>query len=107
MENGNSNNVGTFMKKVCKVACYVTPILASYAARMNAPAERNSLTIGYDDVVNAILHSSMLSSDKCVAVEAIKRDGNEELYKAIIHIVRDSSMLTSYKIEMIKHLCDL
>jgi hypothetical protein len=61
--------------------------------------------VTYDDVIESIMHSSMLGSDKSEMISVIHRDGDSELYKAIIHVV-NSSVLGSEKIEIVKQLCN-
>lgn len=96
--------IGNLAKDICKVVAYYgTPILASVI--VNKQTECRNLTAGYDDVVSAIMHSDMLSSDKCDVVSVVRRNGDAELYRALIHIINDHSLLSSYKKDMIKQLC--
>lgn len=64
---------------------------------------RDSRPVGYDDAVNTIINSSMLSSYKSTAVKALRRDGDDSYYRAVIRIV-NSDMLGSNKIELIDEL---
>jgi hypothetical protein len=46
----------------------------------------------------------MYSHDKSSAAAALKRDGNTEFYKAIVHIAKDSGAYSHDKVDMIKQL---
>lgn len=59
--------------------------------------------VEYIDVVNAIMDSPMLSSDKQYAISVVKRDETCDYYKSVIRVVK-STMLSSDKIKTIEIL---
>lgn len=63
-----------------------------------------SVVTTYDDVVMAIINSSMLSKDMTRAIAILPMDGTSTIYKAIINVI-DSNMLSGDKVETIKHIC--
>lgn len=57
----------------------------------------------YSGAIKAIMNSDMMGSYKKEAVEAIKKNQDEEYYKSVIEVV-NSNMLGSYKVETIKQI---
>ena len=66
----------------------------------------NSVIAGYDDAISAIMKSGMFSHDKADAAAVLKRDGNAEFYRAIIHIAEDDDVFSHDKASMIKALSE-
>lgn len=82
-------------------------MIAAYRKFMERMCESTSSDIVYyGDAVGAIMRSDMYSHDKADAVAALKRTGNTEFYKAIIHIADDTSMFSHDKVSMIKALSE-
>lgn len=101
----NWSMVGIAAKRVCKGAlAYGSTVLVSRLLKTDNTVY-DSAFAEYDDVISAILHSSMLSSDRATVTSMIPRNGDRRLYKAIILVV-NSSMLTSDKIKTIRSLLE-
>lgn len=66
---------------------------------------RYSGTVGYGEAADAIMNSSMWSSEKSKALSSLKPDGDCEYYKAIISIV-ESTMWSSEKLKTIVNLSE-
>ena len=65
--------------------------------------KRLTVKANYSGAVATIMSSSMLSSYKQEAVEAVQKDRDADYYQSVIEIV-NSSMLGSYKVETIKKI---
>ena len=59
---------------------------------------------GYSDAVDVIMKSDMHSYYKQEAVKVLKRDGDEEYYKAIANIAKAEDMHSYYKAVLIEEL---
>lgn len=105
INNENFKTIGKIAKAGCTFAARSLVLVLSYtSAKDIIETIRYSGKVGYNDAVSAIMSSSMFSSNKNEAVSALKKDGDSELYKAVIHVVR-SNMLSSNKVETIKNIC--
>lgn len=60
----------------------------------------------YSSVIAAIVNSDMWASDKERAIEAIPKDGTEELYGSIMAIILGGDMWSSNKLRTIESLCE-
>ena len=58
--------------------------------------------VEYDDVIGAIMNSSMLSSDKVKAVNIVTH-ANTDIHRAALQVI-DSSMLSSDKLKVIERI---
>lgn len=102
----SQETVGNIVKGVGNVlafgAMFVLPLLSK---KDTVPLiKQNSITT-YDDVISAIMNSSMLSSDMARAAAMIPKNADSTLYNAIIKTI-DSNMLSSDKFETLKHICE-
>lgn len=86
-------------KGILKVAGTIT---MAGIALVKAYEEHNC--VGYNNAVEAIMNSTMFSSDKAKAVSALKLNASPELYLAIINIVK-SSILSIEKLNLILEMC--
>ena len=99
------SRVGSIAKRIGKGAlAYGSTVLVSRLLKTNTNVY-DSAFAEYDDVISAILHSNMLSSDRAIVASMIPRNGDRRLYRAIILVV-NSSMLTSDKIKTIRSLLE-
>lgn len=98
--------IGEAIKTVCGMSLYALLMASIFGVKVTVTKKHISdSTYGYDDAVEAIMSSSMLSSQKSEAVSALKQNGDEHFYKAIYRIV-NSSMLSSQKVEVIRSLSE-
>lgn len=65
---------------------------------------RTTYCAGYSGAVDAIMKSEMSSYYKQEAIRALRRDGDDEYYRAISYIVNDSNTSSYYVVEMINGL---
>lgn len=100
----NWKPVKDFAEVVGGAVTYVVMIAAYRKFMEHLTVDYNSGIAGYGDAVDAIMKSGMFSHDKADAVAALKRTGNSEFYKAMIHIAEDDSMFSRDKVNMIKEL---
>ena len=106
------DTVGKCVKKGCELAAYgfatVMTIMATKDA-VNVMTRSIDVTyignVGYSDVFGAIMDSDMLSSTKKEAAAILPKDGDSELYKAILYVLR-SDMMSSSKLETIRSICE-
>ena len=105
LNNENLKNgakvIGSFAKDLLEV---VAPFVVLGLIGGKKPVTKHIVT--YSDAISAILHSSMLGSDKAELTSKLPMDMKPEVYKAVIEITK-SSMLGSDKRETILKLCDL
>ena len=95
--------IGNIAKGAGKVIVYAVAIGLPYVSKRDLKDVFNTNKIvEYDDVISAIMNSSMLSSDKVKAVNIVTH-GNPHLHRAAIQVV-DSSMLTSDKLKVIERI---
>ena len=95
-------NDGAFCKVVCcGMLCVAFLKGLKYLTKKDALIGNRKYE--YSDAVEAILDSSMLSSDKKDAVVMLKRDEDSDYYKAIIYMTK-LDVLSGDKLEMIKKL---
>lgn len=101
------NNIGRMVKKGGKYLFYgvVTVLSCTTVTDEIFRSMRYSDGASYSDAIGAIMDSDMLGSYKDEAVSVLTRDGDEEFYKAIIHVV-NSNMLGSHRVDTIKKMCD-
>lgn len=107
MRKINWKPIGDFACNAGKIALYglvTTAVLRSRES--NTVDDDESASYDYSDAIEAIMNSSMLSSDKRKAVEMLDRYEYVDYYRAVIKIVENSSMLTSDKLKMIEHLSE-
>lgn len=103
MSKLNLEPIGNFVKGACKLIGYGALLALACGVKIEYE-HHESGTAKYSDAVAAIMNSNMWSTDKAEAIEALPRDANEELYKAIIHVAKGTSWSTD-KVETIKKLC--
>lgn len=108
----NFDTVGKCVKKGCELAAYgfmtVMTVMATKDAvdMMNRSVDMTYIgNVRYSDVFSAIMSSDMMSSYKKEAASLLPKDGDSELYKAVIHVLR-SDMMSSSKLETIKSICE-
>lgn len=104
MKKINWSIVKDFAELIGGATCYVLLTAASRTA-LGYVTDNYISKAGYDEAVKAIMDSGMYSHDKCEAVNAIKRDEDDEFYKAIIHIAKDSRLYSHDKLKILKDLC--
>ena len=93
--------IGTGKVILCGLSCLA--LIAPHVEDGINAVKRLTAKATYGGAVEAIMNSSMLSSYKQEAVEALQKDKDADYYKSIIEIV-NSSMLSSYKVETIKKI---
>lgn len=101
------NNIGRLAKKGCKYLFYgaVAILSCSNVTDEIFKSMRYADGATFSDAVEAIMDSDMMASYRDEAISALTKDGDSELYKAIIHIA-NSDMMGSYKVDAIKRLCE-
>ena len=106
------DTVGKYVKKGCELAAYGFITVMSVMATKDAVEMMTRSTdityignVGYSDVFSAIMDSDMLSSNKKEAAAILPKDGDSELYKAILYVL-GSDMLSSTKLETIRSICE-
>lgn len=92
---------GTGKVIVCGLSCLA--LIAPHVESGVSAVKRLTAKADYSGAIKAIMNSTMLSSYKQDAVEAVQKDQNTDYYKSVIEIV-NSSMLGSYKVESIKKI---
>lgn len=104
--NVSGETVGRIAKKGCNVLAFTLAMVLPYVSTKDIKnVIRVSGTVKYDDVIGAIMDSTMFPSDKRRAVELIPRECDSETYKSIIQVV-NSSMFPSDKVRTIETICD-
>lgn len=103
MKKLNLEPVVNFAKDVGKVVGYGLLMALPYAVNSVVTREVDNRPVGYSDAVKAITQSSMLGSQQHEALAAMRKDGDGDYYKSIIHIVKGSA-LGSTMVEMIQEL---
>lgn len=99
--------IGCVTKKACKTAGYVLLAAAPYVLDAKRDSgDCGNKTASYSDAISAIVNSCMLASYKQEAVALVKRDLDAEIYDAIIEVAQNNSMLASYRVDMIRCLCE-
>ena len=98
----------SFAGKYAKIGCaFVLPVIGAALADKGvdylAKKIYNSGKVTYNDAVDAILNGDMLSSAKQESVKILKKDGDSEYYRCIIHTVQ-SSLLSNAKYNIIETL---
>lgn len=106
MRKSNWETFGDFAGQIGRGMLYGTLLTAVYIMGDRIANKHECKTAGYDDAVRAIMDSSMFSSDKRVAVTALKRYENAKFYGAIVRIAKDSRMFSSDKVKMIVELSE-
>ena len=101
MNRFDMERVGRFTKGLGEIVGCCLLIAASYIKLKNDKEKSGS----YDGAVEAIMGSSMFSSDKCEAVRSLKQGERDEYYKSVISVMQ-SSMFGSEKVRMIKYLSE-
>jgi hypothetical protein len=104
MSKLNLRAIGNFAENVCEIVTYGALMAITYKVAENVTTGTDISTAGYDDAVEAIMSSSMFSSDKREAISALDRYGNGQFYKAVVRIANDSSMFSHDKADMIREL---
>jgi len=93
--------VGTGKVIVCGLSCLA--LIAPHVENSIDAVKRLTAKADYSGAIKAIMNSSMLSSYKQEAVEAVQKDRDADYYKSIIEVV-NSNMLGSYKVDTIKKI---
>jgi len=102
--NLSKETVGKYAKKGCNVLAFTLATVLPYISAKDVKTViRYMGKVKYDDVVGAIMDSSMFPSDKFKAVELVPRDCDAETYRAIMQVV-DSSMYPSDKVKTIESI---
>ena len=104
MKKINWESVRGYAEQLCEVASYLLVYTAASKGMKYVLDCGDREPVRYDDAVNAIMHSGMYSHDKADAVAVLKRDGDVEFYKAIVHIAKSSGMYSHDKVDMIKRM---
>lgn len=101
--NLSRETVGNVIKGVGNVAAFAVmmglPYLSKKDVKELMPVNK---IVGYDDVIGAIMNSSMLGSDKVKAVNIVKHV-NTDIHRAAIQVI-NSDMLGSDKIKVIERI---
>lgn len=79
-------------------------ILPCIKKRASKEKTNSKSDVSYDDVIGIVMNSNMLSDNKVKVTAIIPRNGDVELFKAIIQIV-NSDMNSANIIEAIKCIC--
>lgn len=102
----NLETIGKIARTGCEYAARGVILLLSVSSVKDiVDTARYCGKVGYSDAVSAIMSSGMLSSDKNEAVTSLPKNGDAELYRAVIQIVR-SGMLSSDKVKTIQNICE-
>lgn len=103
--NLTTESIGRLAKKGLGIAL---PILAMIMYHTSVDDVRNRIryigVVSYSDAINAVLDSSMFSSNKEEIIRALPKDGSSDFYKSVMHIV-ESDMLSSSKVNAIVDMC--
>lgn len=100
MKKLNFERIGNCVMTVCGLVV-VGAIAAVNVATADDIIRYDRASVGYGDAVSAILNSDMWSSDKHRAIAAMDKHANKEIYKAVIVIANNDSMLPSDKVRAI------
>ena len=92
---------GTGKVVICGLSCLA--LIAPHVENGVNAVKRLTAKADYSGAIKAIINSSMLSSYKQDAIEAVKKDQDATYYKSVIEVV-NSNMLGSYKVETIKKI---
>lgn len=92
---------GTGKVIVCGLSCLA--LIAPHVENSVNAVKRLTAKADYSGAIKAIINSSMLSSYKQDAIEAVQKDQDATYYKSVIEVV-NSNMLGSYKVETIKKI---
>ena len=112
MKKFNVEPIKKFAGQACKYIAYgalLAFVGKTYGGGMfdvvdSTIEDNETFEVSYAGTVKAIMHSSMCSYDKEKAVAALKRNMEDEIYEAIIHIVNDDSACSYDKVKMIQRL---
>lgn len=96
------NTIKTVGGWVLGTALVVLPNLNSVRAFVSEVRSDGKVT--YSDAVGEIMNSYMSSTDKTLAVEALPKDGDTQLYKSVIKVL-DSYVCSGDKLKIIKNIC--
>lgn len=104
--NVSTEAVGKIAKKGCSFVVFTLAMVMPYVSVKDLKrAMRNIGNVKYNDVIEEIMDSGMLPSDKSKTVDLVPKDGDLETYRAIIHVV-NSSMLPSDKVKTVESICE-
>lgn len=101
--NVSRETVGRIIKGVSNVAVFAAmiglPNLVKRDAKEMMPVNK---IVEYDDVIGAIMNSSMLGSDKVKAANIVKH-ANRDIHRAAIQVI-ESNLLSSDKLKVIERI---
>lgn len=102
----DKEQVGKIIAGTGKVIVYGLSCLALIAPHVESgvsAVKRLTAKADYSGAIKAIMNSTMLSSYKQDAIEAVQKDRDADYYKSVIEVI-NSNMLGSYKVETIKKI---
>ena len=99
----SKETIGNVIKGAGNVALFVFMMGLPYLSKRDVKEMMpNNKIVEYDDVIGAIMHSSMLGSDKVKAINLVKH-ANGDLHRAALQVM-DSTMLSSDKLKVIERI---
>ena len=103
--NLNKEAVGKIAKGSFSVISFVAMgILSNLSADdVKSIVRRGKVT--YDDAVGAIMDSNLFNADKRRASDLLPHDGEIEMYKAVIQVVK-SNLFSEEKVQTIESICE-
>ena len=104
--NVSGETVRKIVKNGCGLAAFIlTLVLPNLSAKDVRDLVRYSGNIKYDAVVGAVMDCNMFAADKGRAVALIPKDGDAEIYRAIVQVV-NSNMFAHDKLKAIESICE-
>lgn len=102
-KDGVVNTIKTGFSFAAAVAVVVLPNLSTLKEVADDMRYRGKVT--YNDAIDAILHSTIYSSDKTKLVMMLPKDRDVEFYKSIVSIL-NSTIYSGDKFTIIKDICE-
>lgn len=103
--NIDTKKIGNVIKTGGSLVLYAAVVMLPYVSSKDVFNKiRYSGNVKYSDAINAILNSSMYSSDKGKLTSILPKDANADLYRAVIQVA-NSDIFSSDKVKMIKDIC--
>lgn len=92
-----------FIGNIDELVELVSAIISDCLYNSRRHSKSKEAKIGYGDAVSAIMEGFTFDSNKCEALDMLKRDADIGYYKAVIAIIQNAA-LDSTKLEMIDNL---
>lgn len=103
--NLNKEMVGKIAKGGFSVISFVAMGILSNLSADDVKTIIRRGKVTYDDAIGAIMTSNLFNVDKRKAIEILPHDGETEMYKAVIQVVK-SNLFSEEKVAAIKSVCD-